>query len=412
MKRNIISTTLIVLATLWTACGLIGLGPSPPRSDSVMLGDLDGDGDLDAVVANRPGNIDYVGEPNSIWLNDGRGRFTEARQRLIGGEERGWDVTHAVALGDLDGDGDTDLVFGNAIQAPDTVWLNDGAGWFTLGGNYRFNPENEFGYSMSESVALGDLDGDGDLDAFIGNCCRNKWGVSDPDGSGSTVMEGYSDTQNMVWLNDGAGGFGDSGQLLGNAATGAVALGDLDGDGDLDAFEVNQGGRPEAMDSLPEDLVWLNDGTGRFQDSGQRLGESDGYAVALGDVDGDGDLDAFVGNGPNGRADEVWLNDGAGGFGDSGQRLGDEATRVVVLHDLDRDGDLDAFVGTATFGRIWINDGAGHFSDSGRHFGWSSDYVTDLGDLDGDGDEDVFAIRFGGDTLIWRNDGGLHYNKE
>jgi hypothetical protein len=61
--------------------------------------------------------------------------------------------------------------------------------------------------------------------------------------------------------------------------------------------------------------IWFNDGTGQFVDSGQRLGRSGTSAIALGDLDGDGDLDAFIGNGgfwSNSNADEVWFNDGLG----------------------------------------------------------------------------------------------------
>jgi hypothetical protein len=363
LKPRLISAALIIVASLLPACAIFPFGPPPPRSYSVSLTDVDGDGDADAVVGNGPGNTDYAGEPNAIWLNDGAGHFTDSGQRLIG-HGTSWDVTHAVALGDLDGDGDADILFGNAIQAPNTVWYNDGTGRFEFHREYPMQSANEIGYSLSAAVALGDLDGDGDLDAYVGNCCRSQWIMFS---EGQSTAQGFADAYNAVWL------------------------------------KANRGGR-EFEGGDPADRVWLNDGTGHFTDSGQRLGASDSYAVALGDVDGDGDLDAFVGNAYLGPADEVWLNDGSGRFTDSEQRLGDENTRVVVLDDVDRDGDLDAFADSDTSGRIWTNDGSGRYQ-SGQQFDWNRNYVSQLADVDGDGDRDVFAIRFDGRCLVWRNDG-------
>ncbi|MBT5381372.1 MAG: hypothetical protein HOL13_00855, partial [Phycisphaerae bacterium] len=100
--------------------------------------------------------------------------------------------------------------------------------------------------------------------------------------------------------------FTDSGQTLGSSDSSSVALGDLDGDGDLDAMIVNYNN---------PNFVWTNDGTGTFTDSGQALGAGWGDSVALGDLDGDGDLDAMVMN--NGQANTVWTNDGTGTFTDS-----------------------------------------------------------------------------------------------
>jgi hypothetical protein len=133
----------------------------------------------------------------------------------------------------------------------------------------------------------------------------------------------------------------------------SIALGDLDGDDDLDAFVANWPERAET--------VWTNDGDGQFIDSGQRLGDLRGLDAALGDVDGDGDLDAFVGNE---GADEVWLNNGAGSFSNSGQALGDARTWHVTLGDVDGDGDLDALVEKQGTAQIWLNDGHGIFVES------------------------------------------------
>ena len=235
----------------------------------------------------------------------------------------------------------------------------------------------------------------------LGSAQSEAVALGDLDGDGDLdafVVNGYGAQANKVWLNDGAGIFSDSGQNLGGSDSKAVALGDVDGDGDLDAFvgNWNSGNR-----------VWLNNGTGVFSDSGQSLGGSaDSWAVALGDVDGDDDLDAFVGNWD--EANKVWLNDGTGIFSDSGQSLGSSHTYAVALGDLDGDGDLDAFVGNTDgqANEVWLNDGMGVFSDSGQTLGGTQTEAVALGDVDNDGDLDAFVGNWWGQAnKVWLNDG-------
>jgi hypothetical protein len=114
---------------------------------------------------------------------------------------------------------------------------------------------------------------------------------------------------------------------------GHVALGDLDGDGDLDALVTN---------SEAGSRVWLNDGDAHFTPNGGSLGASS-HHLALGDLDGDDDLDACVTQLELGNT--VWINDGAAGFSSAGRLLGDRDGLAITLADLDADLDLDVFVG-------------------------------------------------------------------
>jgi len=332
----------------------------------VAVGDLDADGDLDAVIAN------LSNQPNGVWINDGAGMFTVTQQL---GDSR----TRDIALGDLDGDGDLDIWDANSAGQADVVWRNDGAGEFTAW--------QSLGNSKSIAVALGDLDGDGDLDTFIGNRLQS----------------------NHVWLNQGGkqggtpGIFAQTAQNLGGTQESyGISLGDLDGDGDLDAFVANYQSAPNQ--------VYLNDGTGIFSDTGQMLGNFPSLDLGLGDLDGDGDLDAFVANST--AANRVWLNAGDGQFTDTVQTLGATRSYGVALGDVDSDGDLDAFVANYSTpenigipNKVWRNDGAGMFSDSGQSLGLERSLDVTLGDLDGDGDLDAFLANGSLDApnSVWLN---------
>ena len=158
-------------------------------------------------------------------------------------------------MNDLFGEGDLDIVFPN-FNGSNEAWIQTEGVW-TL--------KQQFASAITHDVALGDLDGDGDLDVFAAN--------------------GQSD---KVFLNNGAGIFTATGQTLSGLRGFNVALGDIDSDGDLDAFVANT--------DLGAEEVWINDGLANFT-LWQSFSGANTNEVALGDLDGDGDLDAFVVNG-------------------------------------------------------------------------------------------------------------------
>ena len=333
------------------------------NSLGVALGDLDGDGDLDSFVASCG--------PSFVWINTGGGNFTDSGQRL------GSSICSVdVVLGDLDGDGDLDaFTASSGTTYFGRVWLNDGTGVFTDSGQ-------NVGEDLGSGVALGDLDGDGDLDAFY-------------------VRKGPA----TVLFNDGNGIFTDSGQSLADQVTMDVALGDLDSDGDLDAYVANT---QNTEGRLPVDKVYLNDGKGFLSDTGQSLSESPNNTAALGDLDSDGDLDVYLAvtkpSGSDTGPDEVWLNDGSGNFTDSGQRIGVASSNQANLADLDGDGDLDIFVANLYLtSQVWLNDGSGNYSLTRQYLGQFSRPFLELGDMDDDGDVDAFLTDYGQPGSVWVN---------
>ena len=329
-----------------------------PIARVVALGDLDGDNDLDALVSPDGGDM-------TVWFNNGAGQFIESGEVISTG------FVNDIVIGDLDGDNDLDAFVAGGPFATFAL-INDGNAAFTI----INGPPITDRVTGVLSLALGDLDGDGDLDAYVGRVT-----LSD-----------------KIFFNNGDGSFSDSGQTLTSAkfATEAVALADLDGDNDLDAFVGFANLFGESL------RVLFNDGQGIFSDSGQALGETNAQGVALGDLDNDGDIDAFTADRQRlAFLYRLWLNDGLGNF-TSELLLGNADSNDVALGDLDSDGDLDAFVAHQDFfspgNRIWLNQGGlqggtvGKFKDSDLRLG-TVVFIeeVELGDLDGDGDLDALV---------------------
>ena len=328
-----------------------------PRLHQVYLADLNGNGHLDAFLF-------LLNENQRILLNDGDGRFTFDRELYI--------TNPALAVGDITGDGQTDIIV-NQIGSSDalvcatmpsgsaSVSQTDGVAsnllFATLGVSHGGGPDDE---------------PDGGPDDYIVFCCKGA----------STSIRHLSNPRpclaGEVWVSD-------------------IALADLNGNGRLDAFLTKGWGGPEQY--LPNE-VWFNDEQGDFSDSGQRLGDSGSLAVVLGDLNGNGFVDAVVGNRD---ADEIWFNDGLGNFSDSGQRLGSGLTHTIFLADLNDDGHPDLFLAGNGSGRVWLNDGTGRFSQ-GQRIRYGRNEVVALGDVTGNGHPDLFVAGLGS-YRVWQGKG-------
>lgn len=343
-----------------------------PAVRATALVDFDEDGDLDLIV----GIEDEYANPNNIWINDSKGTFEESELELNVG------ITYELAVGDIDNDGDKDLLFGNLFKAAE-IWKNS----LRMPGKIFIDSNQSLGIGSTESIVLGDIDGDGDLD-FI-------------DGA-SFPRDSSNSHRGIIWLNDGKGNFLDSGETVGfdggtttdtrddDRIVALSALKDLDGNGSLDIIA--------GFNSANN--IYLNDGNGKFTKSTQIIPvENENTIIKLGDIDGDTDVDIVVGNST--IANTIWLNDdpgnpGKGTFTESTQAIG---TGSVTIGDIDGDEDIDILVANDDGNSIWLNNdpgnpGKGNFTKSNQEIGNKFALLVDI-----DSDEDLDIVS----NTIWLN---------
>lgn len=313
------------------------------QSAFVTKGDLDNDGDLDIISAGPQGTGFTIG------LNDGNGSFAAG----AGFSARG--TVTAIALADVDADGDLDLTWAAHYPSADSVLV-------------RFNTGNGFGGlskvavgSNPRSLAFGDLDADGDLDL---------------------VVASYQTTGSVsVRLNNGTGLFSGIGAVSTGTSTHGAALSDIDNDGDLDLLATNEGDGTLA--------VALNNGTGGFGAVATVPAGVQPHDIAVADIDMDGDLDVLVSSAQvSGTTLAIGRNNGAGRFATSFFPVGSVTGFALVDVDADRDFDLIVLNQSQRIVRTWLNSGAGIFYGSQSNALIAIPNALATGDFDGDGDVD------------------------
>ncbi len=366
-------------------------------------GDLDCDGDKDIIVAS-------AFHPVRVFFNDGNGVFKESSFLDVPSDGRS-PLTWAMHIktGDLDGDGDLDVVVGTAGLGPKPnqgmpilVFMNDGEGRLSDETSSRV-PVFPFSVSVhTRYVDLQDLDGDGDLDILF------HWGTSYVlwnNGKGFFPKYGFSpvpSSYRWVWL-------------------------DLDGDGDNDAVSAPGGG------------CYENLGKGRYKF--RRLANPPGFQgiaslTVVSDVDRDGREDLVCVDYNNSLRNGIWVFRNVGRWQFTlldHPKTGLMGKDYIRVKDLDGDGYPD-IVGRS--GWILRNDRAGHFHvvpetgdflrgfRQGIVFSCGSLDQFEVKDLDGDGLPEIITAGNGiwdwnsgipgwyGEIHLWKNLGDFHFRIE
>ena len=370
----------------------VGFPESIKDSRAVESGDIDGDGDLDLVRA------DWSATRLVIMINDGSGRFADDSEARISEPEY---VVRArkgdIVLDDMDGDGDLDLIVAgyrgcdwgiseqhNRIR----IYLNDGDGYFTeaTDGNLPY-----YGDQSYRSLTTGDINGDGkkDIMAIGWNHCyghhAGKFLVLINGGDPFDTDEIYFFNKSSDWLTTYPT-YPINGKLT-----------DLDNDGDLDLY-LGRG------DANQQNQVWFLEDD-KFNDlTSSRLPSVaiNTQAILVQDFDGDDDLDLYS---LNWAQDRMFLQEVDHTFSDvttstvPSQSL---QTRAGVVGDFDGDDLPDIFsINWDQKNTLQLNLGQGYLSDASDNLPWDDDYNYDLtsGDFDLDGDIDVYSCASGFDRL-------------
>lgn len=401
-------------------------------ASGLALFDYDGDGDIDVYFLNGaplPGAQADPPPQNRLYRNDGGWKFTDVTA-LAGVGDPGYGL--GVCTGDYNNDGFSDIYINNF--GTNVLYRNNGNGTFT-------NVAREAGVEVGDHVGAGacffDMDGDGDLDLFVG--CYVGFNFKNHH---TTVMSGYPapvgpldypPTPSKLFRNNGNGTFTDVSADSGIAAHLGAAMGvmsaDIDNDGDADLIVAND---------LRPNSIYLNDGAGKFKEVGGLVGLAydpfgnvqGNMGVECADWNNDGWLDVYISTYQR-QLSTLYQSSRGSFFDDVTRRTGAGAGTYAQVKwgvgfvDFDNDGhrdlfnacghlidNVDHFDDTTSFEARNIllrNTGQGQFvnvsdqSGDGMRVKLSSRGAA-FDDLDNDGDIDGVILNARREPTVLRND--------
>jgi hypothetical protein len=335
----------------------------------IALGDLDGDGDLDLVSANQ------VSRDLSLFLGDGAGGFAPERRQAVPGDE-----PQQVLAAALRSPGRSDLGVLGLKGVTVLRMAEDGQ----LAPASSFALEEGFTARGLGALAAADLDQDGQLDLVVGAASLREL----------AVLRGRGD-----------GSFSAAVSLVLKGAPRAVRGADIDGDGDVDIAT--------GLSTASAAIVW-NDGGARSPDVSFSLRPIplgvEPHGLTLADLDGDGSREVATGNGDSGLVTVV------GSRGTPELRLLHSIVlqghlAAIAAADLDGDGRPELAVvrhqGSAVLTMLRRSEGAGpEYRVSGNYAMGARPFFLAASDLNGDGREDLLSADEGDNAIsIYFNDG-------
>ena len=346
----------------------------PDNSDEAAFFDADGDGDQDLIITGLQDSwFNQQNYETKLFLNDGRGNFSEDRSNAFQGMQKS-----TILTADFNGDGAIDVFVkgqDHFLVTYSYLYLNDGSGQFSLETNTGLTALH------SGDAAASDVDGDGNLDLLLS-------GIKN---SGQKACE--------LFINNGSGIFSPSSQNNSfDQQDLEMEMGDIDGDGypDLLTYQLSS--------TSSNNKLYKNNGSGKFNvvTSNPIPNYDDADAVFI-DIDKDSDIDivttGLISGGQVYRV-AVCRNNGNWQFNVSANNnMQGVENGLIDAVDVEGDKDQDLMI-TGNYsegpkfvglGQLNLNDGTGSFSPAASidHFEGALFTDHDFGDVNGDGYPDL-----------------------